>query len=220
MESAKKQKSFPDLPNFSAESGGVFQLPSFFWDAVEKDPAIAVEFNRRVEARARQILEQEGSEAWKSLQASVSAEGIDRGVAEGRERVDKACAALETIAQKFLADRERLMHRHEGIWCEAIRYLSSRFLIPLTADRLKELQAWIEQGIGSVENQTTIQVAVSPKVFESLQSFSAPGWSWVADPQLKDGDLRVDLDGGGLHFSAEEEVERLRKKIDQVLGSA
>jgi len=232
LEPVKNKTSFPDFSEsgpkengrqpFSGEGNAAFQLPSFFWDAVATDPAIAAEFNRRVEARALEILSQEGTDSWKAVREASHQEGVQRGLEAGREQLQALCAALETAARVFQAERTALLHQHEALWSEILRHLCGRFLQPLNPERLSNLRDWIEQGVGALDNQAAIQIAVSPTVLAQVQEAAAlaqtPGWTWVADPALKDTDLRVELAGGGLLFDAQQEVTQLQNKIDEILG--
>ncbi|MBY0371878.1 hypothetical protein K2X33_14430, partial [bacterium] len=209
-------------PVFSREGDGSFQLPTFFWDAVEHDPAMAQEFERRVELRARQILENESSEMWKSLKAAAHQEGVALGLEEGKVQLEALVQTLEATRAVLAQERGELLHQHEKELCALLKHLVDRFLQPISTERLNGLQAWVEESMGAATNQTTVQVALSPKVHAEVEghpSLKVTGWAWVADPSLKDGDLRVELEGGGLSFSTEEQVGRLQQKLDEILGT-
>ncbi len=222
MDSVKNRKLFPELVDAPSEvKKAKFHLPSSFWAAIQTDPALKAEWDQRVDARAREILESEAAPQKQAILEEARKQGIAQGLEEGKQRAQEICDRLEAIATGVVKEKEALLHSHERVWCQTLSRTAQRFLAPLSPERLSSLQGWLEEGIGELAKSGKIRVLVSPSVLAQLGELatgSMPHWEWAADPNVKDGDLRVELEGGGLLFSSQDQSEKIDAKLKEILG--
>lgn len=223
MDSAKKQKSSleenSEFAAFGALKPGKFNLSSSFWESLDRDPLLKAEFDRRVSERAHAILQDEAAPQRKALLESSRQEGLQQGLAEGKQKVAELCQSLDAISASLIREKETILHEHEKIWCEAIRHLMQRFMVPLSVERLKALEDWMQEAIGELSQQSKVRVAVPSSVFkQATELLPAQKWEWVEDETLKGTELRVEIKGGGVFFSPEKEWEKFEAKLDEVFG--
>ncbi len=231
MEPAKKPKSFHEFtphladrpPEASADKAPArFAMPSAFWQTLERDSEVKAEFERRVEARAREIIDSENSDQKAKVFEGARAEGRTQGWQEAQVQAQQLLQDLAEVKSKFLTERESLLHSHEKIWCEALVHLMKRFLVPLTPEKLQGLRGWIQESIGEMHKQSKVRVVVAPAVLGRLKESGLaldPDWEWLEDKSLNEKELRVELNGGGLIFSPDCELEKLVTKLNEVFGS-
>ncbi len=199
-----------------------FTMPSAFWETLERDAEVKKEFEERVEARAKQMIDSESAPQRVAIFEGARQQGMEQGLAEARTQAQKLFADLEQVAATLIREKEALLHAHERLWCEAIAHLGRRFLIPLDPERLKGLKSWLEESIGDLSRQAKIRVVLAPSVMERVRASatgSAPHWEWAEDRSLSDQQMRVELDGGGILFAPQAEVEKLTDKINEFLGA-
>jgi flagellar biosynthesis/type III secretory pathway protein FliH len=233
LDSAKNKKSFPDFSDTPIAVKGEFEafreikllqfsLPSALWQSIEKDPVVKAEFDQRVEARAQEIILSETSAQRAAVFEEARQAGLAAGVAEGKEQVDKSCAALSQIVARVIEDKQILLKEHEAVWCEAVRHLMKRFLVPLTVERMSTIQAWLEQAIGELGEHAKIRLLVGPNLHSDLagKGFTVSKCDWVLDKSLTDREIRVEIVGGGIFFSLDEEWKKFERFLDELLGSA
>ncbi len=237
MDSAKNKKLFPDFAevavsseipghatgNFGIPKSQRFELPSGFWHRIESDPDLKAEWDARVEKRAREIFESEAAVEKKAVFEAARQEGIAQGMREGAAQAIESCRKLEALAESVLGERESLLRSHEAIWCRAFSHLARRFLIPVSAERMAGLHAWLEDAIGDLSRQAKIRVCVSPKVHQEVKSIvgetGTAHWEWIEDRSISDMDFRVELTGGGVFFSPADEWKKFEEKLNEVLGN-
>lgn len=235
MDSAKNRKSFPDFATegestvardfavYGRPTPEQFSLPTSFWDAIQRDPELRAEYERRVESRAKELLEADATPQKQQIFDQARKDGFEQGVQEGRKQLQECQLHLENIAKQVIAEKVELLHQHEGIWVETVGHLMKRFLVPQTKERLANLKKWLEEAIGDLSRQAKIQVALAPSVMSEVKAITmaeeTSHWDWVEDRSLNEMEIRVNLLGGGLLFSPQAELAKLEEKLKEVLES-
>lgn len=233
MDSAKNKKSFPDFGSHSpAVKDGNFEayretkllhfsLPSAQWESIERDPVVKAEFDQRVERRARELILSESSAERAAIFEEARQAGFAAGAAEGRAQIEKSGEALRQLVDQVISEKQSLLRQHEPIWCDAIRHLMKRFLVPLTVERMASIHTWLEQAIGDLGEQAKIKILVGPSLHADLvaSGFTVPKCDWVLDKALSDREIRVEIEGGGIFFSIDEEWKKFERVLDETMGS-
>ncbi len=234
MDSAKNKKSFPDFSDSSTSGNGVgfeafretkllqFSLPSALWESIERDPVVKAEFDQRVELRARELILSETNAERAAIFEQARQAGLAAGAAEAKAHLEKSGEALAQLVAQVIGDKQRLLRQHEPIWCEAVRHLMKRFLVPLSVERLAVIHSWLEQAIGELGEHARIKLLVGPAVHADIvkSGFTVPKCEWVLDKALSDREIRVEIEGGGIFFSLDEEWKKFERLLDETLGSA
>jgi flagellar biosynthesis/type III secretory pathway protein FliH len=223
LEPATKQKSSPEpefeFTSFRETKPAHFQVASSFWETLRSDPLLKAEFEKQVEDRANEILRDEAHPKYRALYEGFRKEGLEAGIAEGKSQVTELFQNLEKISSELVREKEKILRDHEPVWCEALKHVLQRFLVPLSPERLQGLHDWLQAAVGEVSQIAKVRVALSPAVYKAVApQLASEHWEWVEDESLSGTELRAEVIGGGVFFSAEKEWEKLDAKLTEIFG--
>ena len=232
-------KTSNDPGSTTAYESNRFSSAGQFWKLIQGDPELSREFeqlinekvNTRVETQKRELLSQmqdEGREIARLSKEKGHQEGFEFGRREGdakgfeekKESMEQQIDRISQAINYIVSEKDRLLRSHEQSWLEALEYILVHCLVPRAPEIIKAVHGWMSNELAEFGNSKCITLAVSPAQFSDYQTalaaYKENRFTLRIDDQLALGDLRVEMDNGGMQFSDHDSLERLREIIHQV----
>lgn len=197
----------------AAAQTATFSLTPDFWLRLLKEPDVAAEWERRLNADISQVREK--------VEAEARVQGFAQGVEEGRVRaredfkvqIEAIRVDLDRTFAGLLAEKMEILHDHSSSLKEALEHVLTKFFIGGSDIKILTVDRWLQSLIKEVPPGEW-ELRVHPEVYARLQ----PEWSHIAerytcklasDAALATTEVRFSFGTGEFYFSSEEQKARL-----------
>ena len=202
-----------------------FTVGDSFWEVLKSDSVMASEIDRlvneKVEARLLADITAEKAEVFEKEREKAKKEGFEQGMNEGIEAgksiSNVAVLQLKKMCEKLVNDHGALLHRHEKIWSQSMLRLLKRFMVPKAEDVVHRVSEWMRETVEGISESDRVQIHIPPEAYDCvsrLEQVDGNPWTWVSDPSLELGEVKVDTAMGGIFFSQKEQWNELNKILD------
>lgn len=213
---AKAENTFVPL---QASGGTDFGLPKNFWNLLSTDPGLLSEFNQLIESKVSERVEEKSRKIAEEVAAAAKQDGLKQGLEEAKTLLETEKKRIDSFCEELLKQKVAVLREHEAMWSEAFAHLLRRFLVPNAAEKSELLQKWLSESVERFSSTKKVRVYFSPVDLGLLQQNSPmrleERWEYLADPNLKPGEIHCECDAGGIFFSPDDQMESLEKLITQ-----
>ena len=229
-EQANKKKSSPSgwtdgfqsPSQFESEmpSQSRFEFGSTFWDALNGDPTFKENLEHIIEKRVEGRIAKEAERVLAEVKRKGYEEGLQEGLAASVSAYEGIKNMLSRLTEQMLSEREKLLHQHEKLWCEAFLHLLKRFLVPKSGEIVACIREWIVDSIKEYSTKGKIKIRLSPGVSGLVSQVMSPTpedrWKIIPDKTLNENEISCEvIDGGGIFHSQSHELKELEKRIHE-----
>lgn len=225
--------------NPSSPTVQAFRFGREFWNWVQADPLLQEELNQRISEKLNtrfetmkrdfdRELEEKERKQMESAERQGRQDGFEFGKKQGLEEAFEAgknelittIDALRGLARKIVDQQSHVISSQETTWLSVLEYVLKQCLVPRPAAVIEGVRQWLITELGDFNKEKMVRVAVPSGLLSRYQGAlsQAPidNLGLVADDSLRSGDVRVTCDNGGLLFSDEQALEKLRDIIHLV----
>lgn len=219
MDSAKTKKLFPDFSdapvvfeNVPSSSKADFQVAGGVWESLLKEPAFEAQLREWIDKIASERLQSRMAEIENQAREAAHQAGMKAGLEQGAQAIQSALQTLQAMTQELVAQKQKLLHSHEEVFCDTFFNVLEQLAVPDAADWNRHIEAVLTKYSIEFGERARVEVCVSPQAWAQLQAagaVAAEGLRWVTrvDETLPPGKVRFDFGGVGMDLSALEQVQ-------------
>lgn len=119
---------------------------------------------------------------------------------------------------EWTQQREKLLRNHETRWCQTMAHLLRQFQVANSTGILTALEEWMAVSIPDFLEKTAVVVHLSKIDFEKIkgsqQELRGSRWMMQADPELKEGQIRLEAGNAGVIFDSLKSFEKLNRFLE------
>lgn len=225
--------------NQSSPTVQAFRFGREFWDWVSADPLLQEELNQRISEKIntrfetmkrdfdRELEEKERKQMESAKQQGRQdgfefgkKQGFEEAFEAGKNELNTTIDALKELTRKIVDEQSHVIASQETAWLSVLEYVFKQCLVPRPAAVIEGVRQWLVTELGDFNKEKMVRVAVPAGLLSLYQAALSQtpigNLGLVADDSLRSGDVRVTCDNGGLLFSDEEILEKLRDIIHLV----
>lgn len=216
----KAEKGLDDTTDFSSkqDTSKVFRADESFWKALYEDASFRKQLDAMIEKRVLERMELEVQPFRDRGVKEGYQAGFQSGMETGQAILKEQMARVESICAGLLEEKSKILSSHTKGWLRAFSHLLKRFLVPDAKIKAEALTEWVQESLKDFESKSKIKIRIGNKSFETInaEALGVTHASIVYDPSLNADQILVDVDGGGLIFSAQEEFAKLEEKLKAI----
>ncbi|MBI1859988.1 MAG: hypothetical protein HYR96_03600 [Deltaproteobacteria bacterium] len=241
FDSAPTAAAPTDLSSPQPFQSSPFQFGHSFWNWIQSDPNLNAEFEQRVKEKINTRLETMRVDFESTLRDEAKARlekstedgraqgfsdgfefGKKQGYEERKQTIDDQLERVSQAVATILAAKETILRSHETAWLQALEFVLIQCLVPRQREVLVAVQLWLSEQLSEFSRTKAVRLLVSPSQFPQYQGalgeMRVESLVLVADEKLRSGEVQVECDNGGIIFSDQDVLERLRLSIQSVLA--
>lgn len=203
-----------------------FRMGEELWTTLLTDASLRAELDRLVDERIGAEIERRvgvGEQEWRQrAHEEARAEGLAEARSQAAREAQMLRGEVAAVCAEIRSAGSARLNQHEPVWMRALGTLLRRFLVARPEESADRIRSWLRESLEGLESSAEIRVYVSPASFERLTGNlgEGSGWRWIADANLKEGEIRCETETGGVLFSPGEQADRLERLLTELITEA
>ena len=207
-------------------SGRDFELADGVWEGIRNQPHLKEELELKIakeaQLRAEKLVAEQSAAVLEEVKKQAAEEGRKMGIAQGLEEakqlIESLNHSLSEAAGEIRSQMESWTQSMEKEWSEAFIHLVQELAVPRGESRAAEITDWVRRHVDDSFEDQKIRIFLSEPELSRVQAGGIPvegsGWEWLADPNLREGQVRCESRLGRLFLDPGEVLQR----VSQILS--